>query len=502
MNILQRKMFQGGDEVTNLDTSQLSTSEAYQLIKELGIDPTDKSEIEIMAEVDAIYNDLSSPKAFGKYGYLFDYTDPLDYVALGAGALTLGSAGAVVKGGNLANKGRKVYLMMNKLKRLKKFLNPATLKPGIAIAGKKGFQSRNRLNPLSYTYDPKKTGAYALAGFGADAFLDYDQKPTRALPQNIQDALNQIGTDQSTTVEGAGENGSEELSQQSIDYNNLIKLYNEAADQSDIDYQNKQSSFDKQNIYLEEISSALAESGGDFGYGLSTGAAKASKRLSAEELADAEAMAKLIQDKKDGDKLKETTVGDILEKYGTRTNELAGTNYLRGELKTLVSAIDPSQSDSAWTTGLRGWSQRFGDEFEGFIGTDVSLSKASTAANIASYLEANLVQDLLQESGRTISDRDRILIKEILGDLTKITSNRADILNALRKVDAALQRSARAQANDVLALRTRYGSRIPEFAIYDRDINMESIVPSVNQSSDNSFDGVSINKSDVIEVTN
>ena len=108
----------------------------------------------------------------------------------------------------------------------------------------------------------------------------------------------------------------------------------------------------------------------------------------------------------------------------------------------------------------------------------------------------------MQESGRTISDRDRILIKEILGDLTKITSNRADILNALRKVDAALQRSARAQANDVLALRTRYGSRIPEFAIYDRDINMESIVPSVNQSSDNSFDGVSINKSDVIEVTN
>ena len=494
-------MFQTGDIVTTgMDAETIS------ILKEFGVEnPASLSADELQSEIIRIEQEINDKPLIGKGGTFFDYTYPIDYGIAGL-SLIPGIAGI-----SAAAKSAKIAAQLAKLQKLRKKLSIIKgKKPGLPKPGVKGFQPRPRFDPRSYEYDLGKAGVYA--GLGAIG-LGLSPEEYEQLPDEIQDALADLQEQQEEeafTVEKDNDSGDAESKENKkskgiteSDIARLQDLYLEAQVKAAEDYKKEKRNVNKQNIFLEEISGALAEGRGDIGYGFSTGAAKAAKRISEEEAAAAETEAELLQKAKEAaekkNELKETTVLDILDKYGTKTNELETTKYLRNELKTLVNAVDPSQSDSAWTTGLRGWGMRFGDAFKGLIGTDITLSKASTAKNIAKYLEANLVQQLLQESGRTISDRDRILIKEILGDLTKVVSNRADILHALRKVDAALERSARAQANSILAIRNRYGDRIPELDIYDTPFTMDPIIGANPQNLEQ--DDVVVNQEDVIDVT-
>ena len=503
LNVLQRKMFKAGDVVTTgLDAETIS------LLEDFGVDnPSNLTADQLESEIIKIENELNNPALIGKGGLLFDYTNPLDYLA---GLATLTGVGGIAAGSykaaQAAAKGTKIANALAKLKKLKKSLSVIKgKKPGFTTPGVKGFQARPRFDPRSYQYDYGKLGLY---GTSSGLILGLGGNQYESLPPEIQEALNEL-QEQKDEAEFDVETGSkvdDAESKKGIADSEIAKLQDlflEAQTKASEDYKKQKKTFDKQNVFLEEVSDALAEGGGDIGYGLSTGAAKAAKRLSEEEAAAAEAEAELLQKQKEAEEkkneLKETTVMAVFETYGKRSDELETTKYLRNELKTLVNAVDPSQSDSAWTTDLRGWGMRFGDAFKGLIGADITLSKASTAKNIAKYLEANLVQQLLQESGRTISDRDRILIKEILGDLTKVVSNRADILQALRKVDAALARSARKQANDILALRSRYRDRIPELDIYDTKFDMDPIIGANTQNFEQ--DDVIVNKEDTIDVT-
>lgn len=484
-------MFQAGDEVTSgLD------QETVSILKEFGVsNPESLSQAELEAEIIKIEQELNNPSLVGKGGTLFDYTDPLDYVSAG---LTLTGIGAGI---GTAIKGTKIAAKLKKLNDLRKKLSIIKRKkPGIAVPGQKGFQARNPYSPFSYEYNVPAIAGYSTLGGVGVGMMGGDEYA--GLPDELQNKLNELQAEKGFEVVGddkaKAKKPQSEIAERDKKIGEFIKLYQEAREKEAEDYKRRQRNFDRSNLYMEEVASALAESGGDIGYGLSKGAAEAAKRISADEMAKEKLIQELRDKEAEANKLKETTVLDILERYSTKTDELAGTKYLRGELATLVSIVDPNAGDTGWTTGIRGWIARFGDELKGLIGTDQSLSKASTAKNIAKYLEANLVQQLLQESGRTISDRDRVLIKEILGDLTKIVSNRADILNALRKVDAALQRSAREQANNILALRNRYGSRIPELQIYDREIDMESIVPVPGAQTSADEDDVVITEEDVI----
>jgi len=516
-SVLNRRMFAQGDEVfvptgqnpyptgssednyvpletnTSLDDSTLAvlSKDVIEELQSLGIDATNKTTEQLKNEIDSFIKKEEKR-------IIFDPTDPLDYASAGLTATGIGaSAGLGIKALRTGVKGKQAYEKINRLQQIKNMLNPVKRIPGKVKMSKTGeaivgASSKGLKLPQSSLY----------AGQGVNMFNQGDDLLTEA--QIIKSKLSDLEQDKAKEDEYKIESSEKDLKNKAkkdedemmAALNDLNNIYNTSVENASESNKKNQKRFDKSKIFMQEISAALAESGGDMSYGLSTGASRASKRIADEEVATETAFAKMLKDQKEANKLKETTVMDILEKYSTKTNELEGTKYLRGELQTLVSAIDPSQGDTGWTTGIRGWVKRFGDEFDGLIGNDVSLSDASTAKNISKYLEANLVQQLLQESGRTISDRDRILIKEILGDLTKITSNRSDILNALRKVDAALQRSGREQANNILALRNRYGSRIPEFKIYDAQFDSESIVPTGQQSSEQ--DDVVVLESDVI----
>ena len=88
LNVLQRKMFKAGDVVTTgLDPETIS------LLEDFGVDnPSNLSADELESEIIRIENELNNPALIGKGGLLFDYTNPLDYLA---GAATLTGIGAV-----------------------------------------------------------------------------------------------------------------------------------------------------------------------------------------------------------------------------------------------------------------------------------------------------------------------------------------------------------------------------------------------------------------------
>jgi len=129
--------------------------------------------------------------------------------------------------------------------------------------------------------------------------------------------------------------------------------------------------------------------------------------------------------------------------------------------------LDPSKNIS----GLGGFLQGFRAKFEGAFGQDGTLLDRSKAQGIVRFLQARMVQDLLDEKGKTISDADRLLIKELLGNLESTVSNRADIINLLNNVSANLNNSIIEQRRFIKIYDKRYSSRIPELEDFKSEFN-------------------------------
>jgi hypothetical protein len=147
--------------------------------------------------------------------------------------------------------------------------------------------------------------------------------------------------------------------------------------------------------------------------------------------------------------LKETTVMNVIEKYSEQVSALEGSNLLSGKISQLKEMLlDPSKDIS----GLGGFFQGVKGQIQGAFGLDGKLLDRQKATGIVKFLQARMVQDLLDEKGKTISDADRTLIKELLGNLESTVSNRADIIDLLRLTEATSQKHAQMQKNiiDVL----------------------------------------------------
>ena len=112
----------------------------------------------------------------------------------------------------------------------------------------------------------------------------------------------------------------------------FIKLYQEARQKEAEDYKRRQRNFDRSNLYMEEVASALVESKGDIGYGLSKGAAEAAKRISADEMA------------------KEKIIQELKDKEAEANNEKIPMNLIASMLKASASVSE--QSRQHWGTSL------------------------------------------------------------------------------------------------------------------------------------------------------
>ena len=215
------------------------------------------------------------------------------------------------------------------------------------------------------------------------------------------------------------------------------------------------------NIFLEEMALSMAGTN-NLADGLAIGAANAASKVGDADEAEELAYAKFLKEEEEKNtpkELKETTVMNVIKDYGEQVGALEGSLLLNGKIVELKEMLlDPSKNIS----GLGGFFQGVRAQFQGAFGQDGTLLDRSKAVGIVKFLQARMVQDLLDEKGKTISDADRALIKELLGNLESTVSNRADIIELLNNVTSNLNNSIKEQRRYIKIYDRRYSGRIPE----------------------------------------
>ena len=221
-------------------------------------------------------------------------------------------------------------------------------------------------------------------------------------------------------------------------------------------------------IFLNEMAKAFAGTD-NLADGIAIGAANSSdavmKADEAEELSYAEFLKEQKEQKAAG-ALKETDKLKIIETYNTAYGEVEGNQIMLNEIGTLRELLQDNN-----VTGLRGYLSRLVGQGEGFVGADLELRNAQQVENIASFLEARMVQALLDEKGKTISDADRKLIKDLIGNIKGPTSNRATIIDKLRLIESTLAKTGTDAKKQIEILDAEYMEAFPNLKLLKRDIN-------------------------------
>ena len=221
-------------------------------------------------------------------------------------------------------------------------------------------------------------------------------------------------------------------------------------------------------IFLNEISKAMAGTD-NLADGLAIGAANSSDAImkadEAEELSFAEFLKEQKEEKAAG-ALKESDKLKIIETYNTAYGEVEGNQIMLNEIGTLRELLQDNN-----VTGLRGYLSRLVGQGEGFVGADLELRDAQQVSSIAEFLEARMVQALLDEKGKTISDADRKLIKDLIGNIKGPTSNRATIIDKLRLIESTLAKTGTDAKKQIEILDAEYMEAFPNLQILKRDID-------------------------------
>ena len=465
MNVLQRSMFAEGDSVSSLSPSIL------EYAKSLGINPTGKTAADLTTEIQLTLQAQDQSDAPGAFRtYVFDYKDPMDYLATGLAATGIGvGAAAAVKSANTARKLKKIA---DAAKKAGEKLNPISgrKKGGVNVKGKAGFQPRNPLNPGSYNFKPTQSAAYGTgAAFGV-GMLDDDSMSTTQIPDEISAELAKLSSSEQAQADklkqvDAKKSAQEKAQAEKDKINETLRILQTRAGEFDEAEKERISQERKDNAFtlMQEIGSAMVETG-QIDRGLALGATRASERISeeklAEELAEKEAQEKLAEESK----LSESDYLKITERY----QESARTLSKQVNLQRIIQGMEQAISTGN-VSGARGAIGRLIDDVAGFsgIGDDI-VGAATKAVADGRYLEAQAIQEILQESGRTISDRDRDLIRQMMANLESLFTGKGEALDALSKVKINIRDAMQASKSDIDALKSRYGDKIPELSNYDK----------------------------------
>ena len=448
MNVLQRRMFANGGAVG-------ISPELNDYLQEIGVDPTGKSPDQIKKEVDQKLQD-----EYADYSKLiFDPSDPLDY--LSAGLMATGVGGLVAGPFKAFRTGRKGQKIAQQLKNQRE-------------RAAKIFKE----NPIATT---------GLAGGIAvpiiDSVTDTGQAPDLTPPDAITEELSELTEEERIQKQSQSKKQREEAAAKAAKdekdkINETLRILQTRAGEFDEVEKERISQERRDNAFtlIQEIGSSMVETG-QIDRGLAEGATKAAKRISdeklAEQLAKKEAQEKLAEDQK----IDDTTYLKVTERYKEGSNLLAKQKNLLRIIGEMKQAIATGQ-----VTGVRGLGARLMDDIAGASGIgDAYMSKATEALKQGEYLEAQSIQEILQESGRTISDRDRELIRKIMANLESVWTMKGEAISSLDRIEKNISDALTGASSDIDALKSRYGDRIPELSKYDQ---IYSINPQTREVDD------------------
>tara|TARA_R100001460_G_scaffold108009_2_gene157937 strand:+ start:553 stop:2637 length:2085 start_codon:yes stop_codon:yes gene_type:complete len=183
---------------------------------------------------------------------------------------------------------------------------------------------------------------------------------------------------------------------------------------------------------------------GELGKGIALGAAAAAEERAQEEALKAERDAELLKEmieKGQVDPLKPSE----LKSLNAMTTELSdniknyeGTQASIGIMNDAISLFEAALQNDVPITGLPGRIARFKDEAAAFMGVpNPSVSDATRIKNYIEQVKQRSIREILNESGRTISNLDRDIVDRVFGDLD-LTGDPKEILKKLKNARSSL----------------------------------------------------------------
>jgi hypothetical protein len=228
-------------------------------------------------------------------------------------------------------------------------------------------------------------------------------------------------------------------------------------------------------IFLNEMSKAMAATD-NLADGIAIGAANSSDAvMQADELERLEGveagkdLKKLMTDAEKDGKVSDQDWQDLTKRYQESAR-------LLGKQTTLLSMVDElyAAAGTGDVTGINGVMARLVDDISGFTGKGGEVVSAATeAVNKGKYLTAQSITDILQEGGKTVSDRDRDLIKDIMANFESWTMTPAEAQANLARVRINMQQAFSLSRADLNAIKQRFGGQIPELKNYDQAYGLE-----------------------------
>jgi hypothetical protein len=336
-----------------------------------------------------------------------------------------------------------------------------TKKPGVAVAGQKGFQALPKFDPRSYQYDVQ-TGPAALLGGTAAATAGFRSITT---PEDVEEEIKEL---EATETKSQGEID-DEMKQGDAGYEvvstgeqdkDLVNEGSELEVKAALDstpeerqyniFQTKSFSDLMRNIGIKMVET------GQIGAGIAEGSAlTAIEQKEAEKPKDTTDFQEFLakEEIKNLNKFQDNSA-----KYAKDLSEsIFEVETSDAVLRAITEAKKLVQTGDA--TGFGPLFTEYFNEARRFFGADIKLSTREAAKNYINDIINGNIKELTGESGRTISNLDRQIAGSLVGKIEWDSSKE----NVLDKLDKAY---ARAQSRYKLSM-TNYEASLKPYAKYN-----------------------------------
>ena len=183
--------------------------------------------------------------------------------------------------------------------------------------------------------------------------------------------------------------------------------------------------------FIRNVGSELVATG-QLGEGLAAGAAKAAEERTARDLLEEQERKKFERDrqlaielqqiKSQGSSLLEPAQLGALQKdinkLSTDVKDYGGTEASIAIMDSAIDLFDEAIKNKVPITGLPGYAVRGVDKLKAFFGsTDENVSDSTKIVNYIDQVKQRSIREILNESGRTISNLDREIVDGVFGEI-------------------------------------------------------------------------------------
>ena len=199
--------------------------------------------------------------------------------------------------------------------------------------------------------------------------------------------------------------------------------------------------------FARNLGKGLATTG-QIGQGIALGAAGAAEEKYAEQVAATEAYNELLKEE-----IKQGAEGALkpseLQALNKNVSEMSeniqffeGTEASIQIMDDLIGLFENARITGGRVSGIGGQFDLYVDKLKALSGMDFDPSDATQITNAIEQVKQRSIREILNESGRTISDLDRQIVEKIFGGID-LTTAPSEIIKKLRKGRADLQNNNR-----------------------------------------------------------